>query len=383
MANVTWDSGFQTNITLTGASLIATTGTGGGAVRATSGQANGKYYFEITINTLGALFSIGLLPNYLINALTTNGFLSTAYAGLRVGNNETSINGFLTGASLGTAANGTVVCFAVDYDNQRLWTRYGAAGNWNGSGTANPTTPSTGGSFTGLGSVGISLLPFVSFSGTGGQVTANFGDSTFTGTVPTGFTSGMPTGGANNALITQIGSEVWATNPSQARFTQIGSEVWVNPMSPLRVSQVGAEVWSVNTPALRVSQVGVEAWVSVAIGAMPAAGAVTITGFVPIPVASLTAQPASGAISFTGFAPTSVNNAVVTPAAGAIIFTGFAPTPIANAVASPASGAITFTGFIPREDEDSEPGAGAIIITGFAPTPIALAASAPMFSIIV
>lgn len=341
MTNVTWDSGYQTGITLSG--LIATA-TAAGGVRAISGQASGKYYFEITINTLSGLTSIGLLPSSVPNNSSGTGLQTTGYAGLRVGNNQTYINGTLVGTSLGTAAAGTVVCLAVDFDNQRIWCRYGAAGNWNGSASNSPTVPSTGASFAAFAHIGVSLLPFVAFSGAGGKVTANFGDTAFTGAVPAGFTSGVPTGGATNALFTQIGAEAWVNNPSVARITQVGAEVWVN-----------------NPSAARVTQIGVEVWQSTAGAVAPAPGALTFTGFAPI--LPVFATPDAGAINFTGFAPTS--DLTSAPGVGAALFTGFAPT--VGLASAPPSGALTFTGFVPSSVLTSALSAGALVFTGFAP----------------
>ena len=86
---------------------------------------------------------------------------------------------------------GTVVGIAVDFTNHLIWFRMAPSGNWNGSGTANPAT--------GVGGITFStgaMVPFVTFGGSGGAagnvITANFGASSFTGTVPSGFYSGWP-----------------------------------------------------------------------------------------------------------------------------------------------------------------------------------------------
>ena len=54
---------------------------------------------------------------------------------------------------------------------------------------------------------------------------------------------------------TQIGKEVWVSDPANNRLTQIGKEVWenTNNTSKIRVSQIGMEVWQttvVNTVQL-------------------------------------------------------------------------------------------------------------------------------------
>jgi hypothetical protein len=88
---------------------------------------------------------------------------------------------------LGTWANGTVGGIAVDLDNRKIWFRKAPAGNWNNSGTADPAT-NAGGVTIPAGT----MVPFVTFgaAAAGFVWTANFGASTFTGAVPSGFTSG-------------------------------------------------------------------------------------------------------------------------------------------------------------------------------------------------
>ena len=60
--------------------------------------------------------------------------------------------------------------------------------------------------------------------------------------------------------VTQIGNEIWVTNPSNLRTTQIGKEAWVNNPSHIRVTQIGAETWVNNPSHIRVTQIGVELW---------------------------------------------------------------------------------------------------------------------------
>lgn len=242
MANVAWSTiDKSANVTISGATnLVATATAGGGYARATSGQSNGKVYFEVTHTAIGSasLDESGLaLPGAtpLTNSigqiyLTTGGLLK--------------INSSSAVANLGASITaGTVVGWAIDFDNQRVWCRIGAAGNWNGNAGNTPATPSTGASFAAIGAVGISLLPFMYSSANGTSVTANFGDTAFAGTVPTGYASGVSTTGVNNALITQEGAEIWRVGPANLQFTQLGSEVWRNGPANVQVTQLGVEVW--------------------------------------------------------------------------------------------------------------------------------------------
>lgn len=89
-------------------------------------------------------------------------------------------------------------------------------------------------------------------SNTSDAVTANFGDTAFTGAVPSGFTSGFTAGASipTNALATQIAAEHWfSTNPDM-QLTQVAVEQW-------------AAVSTVN-PQLVMTQVALEQWASVA-----------------------------------------------------------------------------------------------------------------------
>lgn len=233
MANITFDPANKgasltlSNLNLTAA--VAATALQG--VFGTNGQTTGKYYFEYTFGAGTVAVNSHYLGLSLSSAVRdTSGSLggfrfipqSTTTANLNF-NGATSVSF----SGLTAMGSGTVVCFAVDMDNQRVWCRVGAAGNWNASGTATPATPSTGVSFASLGVSGISLIPHIYLATTNTAITANFGDSAFTGTVPTGFTSGFPTGGINNALFTQEVAEVWGAGfPSQAQFTQEVVEVW-------------------------------------------------------------------------------------------------------------------------------------------------------------
>jgi len=195
---VAWDPATVTAVTLSGGNLVATnTGTTsadqGAKVASAGGKSSGKYYFEATFtlkNNVGANGGLGIST-----------FAST-YTGM--GNNATTgsmlfwqsgnayTNGSPAGVTITALIQGQVMCLAVDLDNRKIWFRNGAAGNWNQSGTANPAT-NTGGITIPSGT----MVPIVVFGSSGGVagnvITANFGATTFTGTAPSGFTSGWPT----------------------------------------------------------------------------------------------------------------------------------------------------------------------------------------------
>ena len=189
MANTTWNpSDKSSTVTLTGSNLIATATTGSnGGVRTVDAHNSGKYYWEITyttVNTNSLTTGLALVTADLTFASAT-GFTNLARL-----NGNINVNGVASGSSLGAAvAPSSKVGIAVDLTAKLIWFRITPAGNWNGSGTANPAT--------GVGGVNISVVataamyPFMS-GVSSDAVTANFGDSAFTGAVPSGFTAGWP-----------------------------------------------------------------------------------------------------------------------------------------------------------------------------------------------
>ena len=171
--------------------LIATnTGTTasnqGAHVISTSGKTSGKYYFEGTFTTLAGGNNYGIGIGDPATTYTNMSFATTGGMMFRSGNIWANGN---SGVSLGARSAGNVIGIAADLDNHKIWFRVAPSGNWNNSGTANPATNTGGITITTN-----TMVPFGIFGGTGGVannvLTANFGASAFTGTVPSGFTSG-------------------------------------------------------------------------------------------------------------------------------------------------------------------------------------------------
>jgi hypothetical protein len=191
----TWEPATVAAVTLSGGNLVATntgtTSTNQGAhVASTSGKTSGKYYFEMTWTAItgGGNYGVGIGTT----ASTYTGMGNNATVGtmnFRAGN--TYSNGSQVLGSVGAWGAGQVAGIAVDLDNRRFWVRTNPAGVWNQSATNNPAT-NVGGLVIPAGT----MVPFVTFGGTSGSannvITANFGASTFTGAVPSGFTSGWP-----------------------------------------------------------------------------------------------------------------------------------------------------------------------------------------------
>ena len=196
----TLDPGTVTAVTLSNGNLTATnTGTtsqdqGAHTPTTTNNKTSGKFYFEVTFDTVGVSgsnygFGVGrttsTYTNMGFNAVTGNMIYSSG---------NIWRNGINSGLSLGVRASGDVIGMAVDIGNLKVWYKKvnGTPTDWNGVPTDNPATNTGGVAMPSLS--GASMIPFVTFGGTGGVasrvMTANFGASVFVGTVPSGFTSG-------------------------------------------------------------------------------------------------------------------------------------------------------------------------------------------------
>jgi len=210
MANATWDAATVTAVTLSGGNLIATnTGTTsadqGARVATANGKTSGKYYFEATWTTrnqIGGNFGIGIgTPTSTYTSMGNGGTTGIEqYNGGSFYSNGSQVSG-----GSGQWNQGQTAGIAVDLDNRRFWTRTNPAGVWNGSGTNDPAT-NVGGFTIPAGT----MVPFVTFGGSGGAagsaLTANFGDSAFTGAVPSGFTAGWPAAGTGPPAKDQSGT---------------------------------------------------------------------------------------------------------------------------------------------------------------------------------
>jgi len=112
---------------------------------------------------------------------------------------------------------------------------------------ANPAT-ATGGVSIYLGG-GIAAYPFFIPNLASEQGTANFGDTAFTGAVPSGFTSGFTAGAVipTNELLTQGALEQWGSGTPDLWATQLAVEMWGNTqvVNPLMIAtQLAVEMWA-------------------------------------------------------------------------------------------------------------------------------------------
>jgi hypothetical protein len=178
------------NITLTSDELSgSTTSTANAGMIGRAVQYSGKYYFEAVFGTCAGLDGVGITGAG--GDITTNG--SGTFGYWNNGNTRNNHNSS-TGVSLSAYAAGDHIGVAVDLDSKLIWWRKNG-GNWNGSGTASPTT--------GVGGVDISEIvamgvwPWVNFQGASGdECTLNFGATAFQSAAPTDFSPWYKNDGA-------------------------------------------------------------------------------------------------------------------------------------------------------------------------------------------
>ena len=183
--NTTWNPADKSaGITLTGGNLIATGGLNTGC-RGVDHQVAGQFYFEYTMTTWAGSTSCGVANLAAGFAPGTSTGVSSVNAAGQIVCNGSNI------ASLGARANGNIIGVAVDFTARLIWFRVAPAGNWNG--TAGFAPGGTGGvNISPIGGVGSSVYPYFASITTSNSVTANFGDSAFSGAVPSGYTAGFP-----------------------------------------------------------------------------------------------------------------------------------------------------------------------------------------------
>jgi hypothetical protein len=240
----TFNPADRTNVTLSNGNLTGTGTATTGAVRAIDAVTTGKYYWEVTYNAgSNGNTSVGIA-----NATANTASVASSPANAAVVYRTAGaiwVNGSNVGTSIGAITNGAVVCIAADIDNARIWFRIGAAGNWNNNVANNPATNVGGVAFSSIHSAGAAVYPLATYGISGEQTTANFGATGFTGTVPSGFTSGIgpvpiapPTGPAYalSASRAGIGSAVlWqtTTNTYALPLSAIVAEAAASPAPPV------------------------------------------------------------------------------------------------------------------------------------------------------
>lgn len=152
------------------------------------GLASGvKGYFETSINNATAAgIAIAIIASS-HDAVNNNPGSSENKGVTHSKDGTVNRNGSLQ-ATWATWTTGDILCWAVDTVNYRLWVRKGA-GNWNNSGAADPATNTGGLDISALNIAANRVLITPSFTNSGSQITLNAGQSAFSQTKPSGFSS--------------------------------------------------------------------------------------------------------------------------------------------------------------------------------------------------
>ena len=177
----TWDPGnVASGLTLSGGNLVATSPAGSTYYRGRGTIAlSGKQYWEVTVSSL-SIAEIGLCNSSFV--IATNAYLGSdgnGYGWDNAGGFYLSVASVYAASSYAT---GTVLGFAFDSATGKIWIR--KAGTWENAGD-----PAAG---TGNVATAAAGTWYPAFSLRGGSVaTANFGATAFSGSVPSGFNSGV------------------------------------------------------------------------------------------------------------------------------------------------------------------------------------------------
>jgi hypothetical protein len=182
MTNTVWNSGDITaHIALSDTDHTATSGSGSGneGVRATVSHSTGKWFLEYS----NISFPYGARLGFAAagDTLGGNGQFALDASGITHQPDSSSFSDFG-----GVNPTGHIIDFAVDLDNSSFWIRYDG-GNWNGSGTANPSTNTGGHS---LSTLVTPIFPYVWLQFNPCTTTIDGGDypsPTFAYPAPSGF----------------------------------------------------------------------------------------------------------------------------------------------------------------------------------------------------
>jgi len=195
MANTTFNpSDKGASVTLSGGNLTvaANIANAVGGARTIASLTGVKLYFEITLNALGGGNTFPGIANGTASVSVNPGGAGTVAVNSATG--SILVNGTGSGTLLGAFTAGQTACVAVDLVSNLIWFRRTAAGTWNNNASNNPATSVGGISISSLFSAtpafGYSAFQVVANTT---SFTATFGDSAFSGAVPSGYIAGFPT----------------------------------------------------------------------------------------------------------------------------------------------------------------------------------------------
>lgn len=226
---------FSSSLATVTGGLVATSINGSSWVQSNDTQRifydTGTYYYEFTFNTVTSNPYAGLM------CIGTGGWI--AYEA----NGKIFQNGSQVGSTGTALTNGSVLCVAVNINSGLIWFRVNN-GNWNNNSANNPAT--NVGGIT-LASNFVYATPSLYLSATTEQITANFGATAYTQSVPSSYINWPSPGDQTVMMVTQESAETYVTNPSTMYITQEAIEIWHNPNTGIAgsmlITQEAIEVW--------------------------------------------------------------------------------------------------------------------------------------------
>jgi hypothetical protein len=180
-ANITLNT-FNLNVTVSASSDQG--------VRTVSSKTTGKFYTECKWVATPTGGDTGFGWATAASTLTSLG-VSSPTATICFKSGALWANGSSTGISLGTFAINDFICCAIDLTVSRVWYRKNG-GLWNNNASGDPAANVAGIDISGFQTNNVTaLFGAACMNNTTDSLTANFGDSLFNQTVPSGFTSGV------------------------------------------------------------------------------------------------------------------------------------------------------------------------------------------------
>jgi hypothetical protein len=170
------------SVVLTNGSLTAESAAANSGVRWATGYTEGKRYWECRYDRFDYFNAVGVATASadLINVIGNFGI----QAALLYGTGNAAANGVALGSILGLRHEGDVIGTALNIDDGLIFFRVAPSGNWNGNAGADPTTGAFGIDISALSGA---LFPVFAATLPNNRVTANAGDTAFSGTIPSGY----------------------------------------------------------------------------------------------------------------------------------------------------------------------------------------------------
>ena len=229
----TWNNGDRSSyITLSNGNLTATASSSGWrSVRCNLGKNSGRYYFEITADSIAgsypgqnALFGVADILMSVDNYVGSSSGNGWGWWG-----NDTQKQYYHAGSASSAPVgivNGDIVMIAFDVEAGKIW--FGKNGTWNGSGDPGAGTNEV---YSGLDAFSNTYYACLSLQSPA-YATANFGATAFSHTVPAGFVAGLPqitytswNSADKSSLLTLSNGNLTATHDSSDSWASLRSVV--------------------------------------------------------------------------------------------------------------------------------------------------------------